>query len=89
LRSAGASKGKPAGAVIVAGKRCPLAGRVSMDVIAIDVTDIPEGRVRRGDIVTLMGEGMTVDDLAAGMGTISYEVLASLGRRYHRIYKGA
>jgi alanine racemase len=89
LRSAGASKGKPAGTVIVAGKRCPLAGRVSMDVIAIDVTDIPEGRVRRGDIVTLLGEGMTVDDLAAAMGTISYEVLTNLGRRYHRIYKGA
>ncbi len=89
LRSAGPSKGKPAGEVIVAGKRCPLAGRVSMDVIAIDVTDIPEGRVRRGDVVTLMGEGMTVDDLAATMGTISYEVLTSLGRRYHRIYKGA
>ena len=34
-----------------------------------------------------MGEGMTVDDLAAAMGTISYEVLANLGRRYHRIYK--
>jgi len=52
------------------------------------VTDLAEGTVRRGDFATLIGQGMTVDDLAAGMGTISYEVLTSLGRRYHRVYKG-
>ena len=89
LRSAAASKGKPAGEVVVAGKRCPVAGRVSMDLIAVDVTDLPDGAVRRGDFATLIGEGMSVDDLAAGMGTVGYEVLTNLGRRYHRIYKGA
>jgi alanine racemase len=89
LRSAAAGKGKPAGEVVVAGKRCPVAGRVSMDLIAVDVTDLPEGSARRGDFATLIGEGMSVDDLAAGMGTVGYEVLTNLGRRYHRIYKGA
>jgi alanine racemase len=89
LRSAAANKGKAAGEVVVAGKRCPVAGRVSMDLIAVDVTDLPEGTARRGDFATLIGEGMSVDDLAAGMGTVGYEVLTNLGRRYHRIYKGA
>jgi alanine racemase len=87
LRSAGAAKHKSAAEVIVAGKRCPLAGRVSMDLFAIDVTDLPEGTVRRGDFATLIGEGMSADELATSLGTIGYEVLTSLGRRYHRIYK--
>jgi alanine racemase len=89
LRSAGASKGKSAADVIVAGRRCPIAGRVSMDLFAIDVTHLPEGAVRRGDLATLIGDGMSIDDLAAAMGTVGYEVLTNLGRRYHRVYKGA
>jgi alanine racemase len=89
LRSAGASKGKSAADVIVAGRRCPIAGRVSMDLFAIDVTQLPEGAVRRGDLATLIGDGMSIDDLAAAMGTVGYEVLTNLGRRYHRVYKGA
>jgi alanine racemase len=87
LRSAAASKGKPAGEIIVGGKRCPIVGRVSMDLLALDVTELPAGAVRRGDFATLLGDGMSVDDLAAAMGTIGYEVLTNLGRRYHRIYK--
>jgi alanine racemase len=58
-----------------------------MDVLAVDVTELAEGTVRRGDLATLIGDGVTVDDLAAGMGTIGYEVLTDLGRRYHRVYK--
>jgi len=88
LRSAGTARGKPAAEIIVAGKRCPLAGRVSMDVLAVDVTDVAEGAVRRGDFATLIGDRVSVDDLATGMGTIGYEVLTDLGRRYHRLYKG-
>ena len=88
LRSASAARGKPAAEVIVAGKRCPLAGRVSMDLLAVDVSDLAEGAVRRGDLATLIGDGISIDDLAAGMGTIGYEVLTNLGRRYHRVYKG-
>ena len=89
LRSASASKGKPAAEVVVAGRRCPVAGRVSMDLFAVDVTSLPEGTVRRGDLATLIGDGMSIDDLAAAMGTIGYELLTNLGRRYHRVYTGA
>ncbi len=89
LRSAGAAKHKEAAEVIIGGKRCPIAGRVSMDLFAVDVTDLPEGTVRRGDLATLIGDGLSVDDLAAAMGTIGYEVLTNLGRRYHRVYKNA
>ena len=89
LRSASASRGKSATEVVVAGRRCPIAGRVSMDLFAVDVTSLPEGTVRRGDLATLIGDGMSIDDLAAAMGTIGYELLTNLGRRYHRVYKGA
>jgi alanine racemase len=59
-----------------------------MDLLAVDVTDLGEGIARRADFATLIGDGMSVDDLAAGMGTIPYEVLTNLGRRYHRVYRG-
>jgi alanine racemase len=87
-RAAGASKAKPAAQVIIAGKRCPLVGRMSMDVFAADVSDLPEGSARRGEMATLVGEGLDLEEVARGIGTIGYEVLTSLGRRYHRIYKG-
>ena len=57
-----------------------------MDLITFDATDAPEDAVRRGGFVELLGERVTVDDLAGFAGTIGYEVLTSLGRRYHRVY---
>ena len=87
LRAASSSDDVPGGEALVAGKRCPLAGRVSMDLMTIDITDLPEGAVRRGDFATLIGDEITVDDLAKAAGTIGYEVLTSLGRRYHRVYR--
>ncbi|HVY57368.1 MAG TPA: alanine racemase [Xanthobacteraceae bacterium] len=78
----------PGGEVIVAGRHCPLAGRISMDLLAVDVTDLPDGTVRRGDHVTLIGGDIGVDDVAAWAGTIGYEILTNLGRRYHRVYRG-
>jgi alanine racemase len=87
-RAAGTAKSKgPAAAVLLAGKRCPLVGRVSMDLLAVDVTDLPEGSARRGDFATLIGGEIGVDDVAAASGTIAYEILSNLGRRYHRVYK--
>src|SRR5205807_496372 len=86
LRAASASDARSGAEAIVAGQRCPMAGRVSMDLIAIDVTDVPQGRVKRGDLVNLLGPEIGVDELAVRAGTISYEVLTSLGRRYRRIY---
>ncbi|MGZ8309692.1 MAG: alanine racemase [Rhodoplanes sp.] len=72
---------------IVAGKRCPVAGRISMDLLALDVTALPEKAARRGDFATLLGDGIDVDDLARFGGLIGYEVLTSLGRRYYRAWK--
>jgi alanine racemase len=88
FRAAGSTDGTRSADVIVAGKRCPIAGRISMDLIAIDITDLPEKTVRRGHMVTLLGDGITVDELGHHFGTIGYEVLTSLGRRYARVYKG-
>src|SRR5438876_9677310 len=88
FRAASANDGTRGAEVIVAGKRCPIAGRVSMDLIAVDITDLEKNAVRRGHMVTLLGEGITVDELAHHFGTIGYEVLTSLGSRYARAYKG-
>src|SRR5271156_1019457 len=88
FRAASSNDGTRGAEVVVAGKRCPIAGRVSMDLIAIDITDLPINAARRGHMVTLIGEGITVDELAHHFGTIGYEVLTSLGARYARIYKG-
>src|SRR6201997_5451832 len=88
FRAASAHDGTRGAEVMVAGKRCPVAGRISMDLIAIDITDLPANAARRGHMVTLIGEGITVDELAHHFGTIGYEVLTSLGRRFARVYKG-
>jgi alanine racemase len=58
-----------------------------MDLMAVDVTDVPVSDVRRDMMATLIGNGLTLDDVATQAGTISYEVLTSLGRRFHRIWK--
>jgi alanine racemase len=88
FRAASAADGTRGAEVIVAGKRCPVAGRVSMDLVAVDITELPANAARRGHLVTLLGEGITVDELAHHFGTIGYEVLTSIGTRYARIYKG-
>jgi alanine racemase len=88
FRAASANDGTRGAEVVVAGKRCSIAGRISMDLIAVDVTDLDKNAVRRGHMVTLIGEGITVDELAHHCGTIGYEVLTSLGRRFARVYKG-
>ena len=85
-RGAMATDESAGGEVIVAGRRCSFAGRVSMDLIVIDVTDAP--RAERGDYVELLGETIGVDDLGGHARTIGYEILTNLGRRYARVYKG-
>jgi alanine racemase len=78
--------GASAGEAIVAGIRCPFAGRVSMDLIILDVTAVPEGAVTRGDPVVLIGGELDVDEVGRRAGTIGYEILTSLGKRYARTY---
>lgn len=88
FRAAGGVDGVRSAEVVIAGERCPVAGRISMDLTAIDVTDLPPNAARRGQMATLLGEGITVDELARHFGTIAYEVLTSLGPRYARVYRG-
>jgi alanine racemase len=76
-------------AASIAGQRCPVVGRISMDLICLDVTDLPDGAVHRGDMATFVGEGISIDDLAAAAGTIGYEILTHLGPRCHKVYRGA
>jgi alanine racemase len=76
-----------AGAVAhICDRPLPILGRVSMDLIMFDVTDIPPELALRGGFVELIGPRFTVDNAAALAGTIGYEILTSLGSRYHRIY---
>jgi alanine racemase len=86
-RPVGASDSFTGGEVVAAGQRCQVVGRVSMDLAAVDITDIPENALRRGDTVTLIGDGVTIDDVAKWSRTISYDILTRLGHRYHRIWK--
>jgi len=88
-RAASATDAAPGADALVGGTRCPIAGRVSMDLLAIDITALPDHSVRRGDFVTLLGSEIGVDELAAAAGTIGYEVLTSLGHRYHCLYRPA
>ncbi|MEH6950390.1 alanine racemase [Nitrobacter sp. NHB1] len=89
FRAGGSNDGTRGADVVVAGTRCPVAGRISMDLLAIDITDLPpKAAVRRGHLATLIGDGITVDELAHHFGTIGYEVLTGLGDRYRRVYKG-
>lgn len=84
-----AAQGIEAGVALVGGVRCPFAGSVSMDLIVIDVTDAPDDAVRRGGLAVMIGDGLPLDEVAARAGTIPYEILTSLGRRYARIYRNA
>ena len=86
LRASGGTDTRPGAEAIVAGSYCPLVGRVSMDLLAIDVTDLPQDVPRRGDPVIFLNEDIGVDDFASHAGTIGYEVLVRLGRRFRRVY---
>jgi len=72
-------------AMQVRGRRVPVAGRVCMDHVMLDVTDVPG--VEAGDPVTVFGPGaVTADEVAAWCDTIAYEVLTSVGKRVPRVY---
>lgn len=86
-RNGGAKRDRPGGAAIIAGRECPFAGNVSMDLITVDITDLPPGSVRIGDDATLIGDALDIDRVGASAGTIGYEILTSLGRRYARVLR--
>ena len=68
------------------GKRLPFAGRVSMDSIILDASSLEPGELNAGDLVEMIGPHQSVDDVADFAGTIGYEILTSLGGRFHRRY---
>ena len=75
-----------AGSAAVNGRRVPVVGRVSMDLICVDVGALPRAEVRVGDPVELIGAIVGIDEVAAAAGTISYEILTGMGRRLARDY---
>jgi alanine racemase len=76
--------------VLVGGYRCPTVERRSLDLLAVDVTDLPDARAARiGETVTLIGSSMTVDEVAVATKSTGREVLTSLGSGFHRIYYAA
>lgn len=74
---------------VLAGRRVPLVGRVSMDLITFDISDVPADEVGPDAEISLIGGGVDIDELAAKGGTIAYELLTGLGDRYARDYVGA
>jgi alanine racemase len=72
--------------VALGGHPAPVVGRVSMDLITVDVTDLSDTPIQRGDLVDLIGPGLTIEAMGARAGTIGYEVLTRLGPRFHRVY---
>jgi alanine racemase len=72
--------------VAIGGHRCPVAAAPSIDLLPIDVTDLDRSVARFGATVTLIGDGIGVDDLATASGSTGREILSRLGRRFHRIY---
>ncbi|WOX06779.1 alanine racemase [Microbulbifer pacificus] len=64
----------------------PMLGRVSMDTCVFDISALSEDQRHRLEVIELLGDDWTVDDMATAAGTIGYEILTSLGRRYCRRY---
>ncbi|MFC5583864.1 alanine racemase [Nitratireductor kimnyeongensis] len=70
----------------IEGRRVPVLGRVTMDLTLFDVTDLGLDTLQVGDFIELMGSNLPMDELASACGTISYELLTSLGHRFERHY---
>ena len=85
-RAASATNTTAGGSIGFKGRIAPLVGRVSMDLITADVTGLGESAPRRGDFVDLVGPGLSLEAVGAASGTIGYEVLTRLPRRFHRRY---
>jgi alanine racemase len=77
------------GRLFLDGVPLPVVGRVSMDLIVVDVSQLPEAKAQPGMLLDVLGPDQDIDALARDCGTIGYELLTQLGRRYHRSYAGA
>lgn len=85
-RNASAPDGRPGGHVLISGHLAPIVGRISMDLITVDVTDLPDGAAMPGEFAKLIADGLTVEDAGFAAGTIGYEILTRLGHRFTRLY---
>lgn len=74
------------GAAFFGDTRLPIIGRVSMDSITLDVSALPEGALKLGSLVELIGPHQRLEDVARDCDTIPYEILTALGNRYARVY---
>ncbi len=88
IRAAGSSDAHKGADAVIAGTRCAFVGRISMDLTAVDITSLPPGSVAPGDMATIVGDGITIDELGGAAGTLGYEVLTRLGPRFARTYIG-
>ncbi len=89
LRALSGPSGHPGPVGFIGPYPVPVVGRVSMDLITVDVTDVPQALAVRGNWVEVMGGRVTLDDLTDRAGTIGYELLARLSKRVHRIYENS
>jgi alanine racemase len=76
------------GVASVGGRRVPVVGRISMDMIALDVTGLPDEFRQAGQMVDLIGPDLSLEEVADLAGTINYELLTRLSQRAHRRYTG-
>jgi alanine racemase len=88
LRALSGPSGKPGPVGFIGEHPVTVVGRVSMDLITADVTEVPEQLAARGAWVEVLGSRTTIDDLTDLAGTIGYELLTRLGRRVLRVYTG-
>jgi alanine racemase len=85
-RHMSSTRGMRAGHAAFAGHLVPFAGRVSMDLITLDVTEIDDPPVQRGNWAELIGPHISLEDVGNAAGTIGYEILTRLGLRFHLVY---
>jgi len=88
FRSLSGTNSRPGGKVAIRGKLCPVIGKVSMDQIVVDITELGADIPSPGEGAEVLGPNISVDDQADAAGTIGYEVLTALKGRYNRNYVG-
>lgn len=88
FRHLSAASGERHGLARIRGALVPFAGRVSMDLVTLDVSSVPGPPVTRGEWVELIGPDLPIEDVGRAAGSIGYEVLTRLGARFHRVYVG-
>lgn len=83
IRATGAKGRAAIGGVLV-----PYAGQISMDLLALDVTDVPNHAIHRGAVVEFLGDMISLEDAAHAAGTNTHEVLTAISPRARRVYSG-